>query len=121
MITGRLVAGDLFVASLVLLCAVCCGVGDAHAGRGLIGAHETTHHLQNAKMKGPQGQHLFVGYRLRTVGLIVPFYALNKGYVLGIHGSNGGGYLEMPKDPELRRLQTEGLLPSHCPRMRDPY
>jgi hypothetical protein len=115
MVDVRCGAKSLVLASLLLLCSVCSGAKEAYAGKGLIGANERTHHIQNVQMKGPEGQHLFVGYRLRTVGLILPFYAVNKGYVLGIHGSSGGGYFDMPPAPELHRLQTQGLLPNPLP------
>ena len=81
------------------------------------GTQETTHILQDVRLKGAQGEQLYLGYMTRTQSFLLPMYVSDAGYVLGIKGDRER-YFKMPAGAELARLQQAGALPKPLPPYR---
>lgn len=106
----------LAIAAMLFLSAT---QADARRGFAIVqfGTQETTHFLQDVRLKGSQGEALYLGYMTRTQSFFGPIYVSDAGYVLGIKG-DAGRYFKMPAGPELARLQQSGALPKQLPPYR---
>ena len=48
------------------------------------GTQGDIHFLQNVKLRGPNGEELFLGYMTRSEHIVAPVYMEDRGYALGV-------------------------------------
>jgi hypothetical protein len=70
--------------------------------------------IQDVKMKGPNGEALFLGYLLETDYFLLGTQIEDKGYVIGVRGISDG-YYRLPDDQKLQIAKRTGLLPREFP------
>ncbi len=81
------------------------------------GDQQYVQHLADVKLKGANGEALFLGHMYKTTYFLAGLYVVDEGYVLGIKG-NRERFYRMPDAAQVAYFQQEGLLPKPFPRYR---
>jgi hypothetical protein len=102
-----------FSVALALLVAVAFAVTPAHA-KLHFGLREDTRFLQDVKVTGPNGEALYLAYKISTQNFLLGLYVEDDGYVLVVKNDQNR-YYKMPTGDVLRSLQVRGLLPDPLP------
>ena len=84
----------------------------AHAGKMMFGTSETINKIKDLQSKGPNGEALFLGYKLSRYSFVAPLYMTDDGYVIGIAGTDRF----LPLDAaSIADFQKSGELPNPLP------
>ncbi len=87
--------------------------GHANAGRMQFGADERINKIVDIPVRGPNGESLYLGYKLRSYSFFFPIYMTDDGYVIGF-SADITRYIVL--DPEkIASLQKQGQLPTPLP------
>jgi hypothetical protein len=86
----------------------------AQAGSLRFGKDSQVIKLQDIKMKGPNGEQLYLGYLLETDYFVLGTGVQDKGYVIGIKGQDDGFY-RIPDAQKVQIAKNTGLLPREFP------
>lgn len=78
------------------------------------GKDEKIHHIQDVKMKGANGEALFLAYKTSSQSFLLPVYITDDGYVLGLKDSPKK-YYSLPDGERLKTIQAAGNLPDPLP------
>ena len=90
----------------------------AQAGKMLFGTGETINKIQDLKSKSPNGEALFLGYKLSRFSIVAPLYMTDDGYVIGIAGTDRF----IPLDAAMiAEFQKSGELPTPLARYDIPW
>lgn len=87
----------------------------AHAGKLVFGTSEAVRFVANTTLRGPGGERLFLGRKITTQAFLLPYWAKDDGFVLGISGESSR-YFPLPTGADLEKLQDAGFLPRPMPR-----
>ena len=96
------------------------------------GGSDVVHRLENISLKGPKGEHLYIGYKTSAFYFIAGIYIKDDGYVLGVlnkyafivlpgtkeareYRSATGHYYPFPNEKDLLDHQNKGDMPNSLP------
>lgn len=85
----------------------------AHA-QLILGNKQQVHPITDVSLKSPKGEELYLGHLTATGYFLLGVYVDDKGYVLGIKGTEDL-YYPMPEKPLMLAAQKTGLLPDPLP------
>lgn len=85
----------------------------AHA-QLILGNKQQVHAITDVPLKSPKGEDLYLGHLTATGYFVLGVYVDDKGYVLGIKGTQDQ-YYPMPDKPLMIAAQKTGLLPDPLP------
>jgi hypothetical protein len=101
-----------FLFAAAILASLFLSRTDAQAFR--FGQDERIILIEDVKLKGPNGEALFLAHMTRTQNFIGGYSLDDAGYVLGSKAESKK-YFNMPTGEQLARFQKEGLLPDPLP------
>ena len=98
------------IAGLCLMLAL--AATPANAAKMMFGTSETVNKIRDLQSKGPNGEALFLGYKLSRYSFLAPLYMTDDGYVIGIAGTDRF----LPLDAaSIADFQKSGDLPNPLP------
>jgi hypothetical protein len=84
-----------------------------YAGIPIIHGHfQDIHKIVDVKLKGKNGNKLFLGYMTESYYIEAGLYIKDEGYILGVEGSEGSFY-PMPTGNDLKYYQENGFYQIH--------
>jgi hypothetical protein len=98
---------------LIILCVSASAPAEAR-GAFKFGDQDKIHSVQSISVKGPKGETLFLGRRIKTTFFGLGVYVADEGYVLGISGAETA-YYPMPNEQRIKLFQAAKILPSPLP------
>ncbi len=91
-----------------------------YAGIPIIHGHfQDIHKIVDVKLKGSNGDKLFLGYMTESYYIEAGVYIKDEGYILGVEGKEGSFY-PMPTGNDLKSFQKNGFLPNPLPQYNIP-
>jgi hypothetical protein len=97
----------------IAVCFIIFGSGSAQARGFMFGTDETITKIVDVKALGPNGERLFLGYKLSRFAILAPVYMTDDGYVLGV-ATDPKRFFTL-NAIQLSELQKSGLLPNPLP------
>jgi uncharacterized protein len=103
-----------FLLVLALAVVYCVWSPDhAHAGALGFGSQDSISHIVDIDARGPNGESLFLGYRLRATVIGAPILMSDEGSVLGVTGDTTRYFALAPA--RIADMQSRGQLPRPLP------
>jgi hypothetical protein len=98
-----------------VLCLLLQSAPDARAYK--FGSEDRVRVIQDVGARGPNGEALYLGYKMTVQNVFFGIYIGNGGYILGVRGDSKN-YYNLPPAQDMERLQRARLLPNPLPPYR---
>lgn len=109
-----------FAPNAILFVCVLFFSSSGYAAKMFFGTGESITRIEPVKLRGPNGEQLWIGHKTTRESFILPYTLRDDGYVLLISNETGR-YFNLPPPDKVEIFQQTGLLPKPFPPYQIPW